>query len=77
LSADKVMNNASRSAMRLVVVNCNNTLETWKLTEDRQADFVFMPSIEMPRFQNNIYLLSSNGRAYKLGKIDLAKLPTP
>ncbi|MDP4663833.1 MAG: hypothetical protein NWS74_09220 [Salibacteraceae bacterium] len=77
LSADKVMNNASRSAMRLVVVNCNNTLETWKLTEDRQADFAFMPSIEMPRFQSNVYLLSSNGRAFKLGKIDLAKLPAP
>ena len=75
LSANKIMNYASRSAMRLVSISCDGKAKTWRLTKDRQADFAFMPSINMPLFENHLFYMMSNGREFKLGKIDLDKLP--
>lgn len=72
LSAEKVMNNVSRSVMRMVEVSCDGKLKTATLTHDRQTDFVFMPEYEMPLFGETIYFLTSNGRDYKIGKIDLS-----
>lgn len=74
LTAEKVMNNVSRSVMRMVEVSCDGKLKTLTLTDERQTDFVFMPEYEMPRFGQTIYFLTSNGRDYKIGKIDLSAI---
>ena len=76
LNAQKVMNISTRSVMRLVSIDCEANTKTWVLNQ-RQTDFAFVSSLSMPRFQNHLFMLSTNGRSMRMGKLDLAKLPAP
>jgi hypothetical protein len=77
LNPEKVMNNSGRSMMRVVSIDCEANTKTWVLSKERQSDYAFVASLSMPKFQNHLFMLSSNGRSIRLGKLDLAKLPAP
>ena len=71
-NSDRVMNNPGRSTLRYVFVNGENQL----VSDVYQGldDFVLLASV--PGYQNkdNVVLLLSNGKEFKLGTIDTSRL---
>lgn len=73
-STDRIMNNPARSAMRYVSVSPDGTVNTALLTEERQDDFIFVPTIPGYHTNKEIAVLGSDGRNYRIGMIQLERL---
>ncbi|GEM_PF-511258 len=73
-STDRVMNNATRSAIRAIIVGPDLGLSTVRLTSERQSDFVFVSKISCSGIDSGAYVLSSNGKQYRLGFLTYADL---
>lgn len=68
---NRIMNNVARSALRLVLIDENGIHESFRLTLDRQNDFAFMSSIKPEKIGNDLFVLGSDGKGFKIGRIDL------
>ncbi|NCG30598.1 MAG: hypothetical protein GWP27_09060 [Bacteroidetes bacterium] len=75
---ERMMNNASRSALRFVYVDHRGFSHTGVLTEEKQNDFVFVPMVGIETSGNWAFLIAKDGREHRIGKLNLNELlPRP
>jgi hypothetical protein len=73
-NGERIMNNPSRSALRYVTVTEKGVSRTNLLSSSRLNSFLFMASMEGYIHQSEVVLLFSNGKEYKIGKLDGSQL---
>lgn len=73
-ATERIMNNPSRSVMRYASLSLNGEVFNTSLTHERQSDFIFMPIVPGYQRQDRITVLSSNGRSFRMGEIQLDRL---
>lgn len=73
-SAERVMNNVSRSIMRFVRVDAQGKLTSGMMSADRQTAYAFTPEAGMVQNTDTAYFLLRSGDTYKIGKFDFSKL---
>jgi hypothetical protein len=73
-SAERVMNNVSRSIMRFVRVDAQGKLTSGMMSAERQTSFAFTPEAGMVQNDRMAYYVLRSGETYRIGKFDFSKL---
>lgn len=68
--SERIMNNPSRSALRYVVVDSNGDRSSHLLSSNRGNEFLFMAAMSGFAQKNDVVLLFSNGKEFKVGRLD-------
>lgn len=66
-NSERIMNNPSRSTLRAMVIDESLKSRFYSLSEERQNNFVFVSKVAYSSSEKGCYLLSSDGKQFRLG----------
>ncbi len=73
-SHEHTMSNTNRSVLRFAKMSGNSILMSGVVQNKRQTGFVFVSAFGIPQYKNYSFLLSADGKLFRVGKLDLNQL---